>query len=201
MESHGSIKVTKGEVPAGLYEISIEIKDNPYYTSAVDRRTVSVVDYENRTTRVEGNGSIVGSESNFGFIINYGLTKKATPTGSFLMCYEVEEDGVLYKYVIKNNSWAKSSLYLLSAEEAYFESKSTIKKFNMATGKNVYTTGNSSFAVQVVDGDIESHEGDSIAVRIFNGKTVVFEIGTLASKKIAYSGLLIENGGNIMLIR
>ena len=203
VNSNGALQLTTPvEIPTGLYEIIVEIKDNPYYTSAVDIRTISVPDYGNRTSRVEGSGAIVGSESDFGFFVVYGKTKSATPTGSFFMSFEVDEGGVLYEYIIKNNSWAKSGLFFLSSNEAYFESKSTIKKINKATGVNVYTSGNSTFAVQVVDGDLESYVGDLIAIRVFDGKAVIFEIGTLKSTKppTAFSGLAIEDGGNILVL-
>ncbi|MBF7097350.1 GLUG motif-containing protein [Alkalibacter mobilis] len=201
VKSNGAIEITSDAViPVGLYEITVEIQDNQYYTSAVDTKAVVVADSGNRDSRVEGSGSIVDCESDFGFIVNYGENKNATPTGSFFMSYETEEKGVVYKYVIKNNSWSRSGLYFISDVGAYFESKSTVKKFNMATGENVYTTGNSTFAVQVVDGDIESNEGDSVSVNVFNGKSVVFELGSLESKDSVYDGLNIESGGNILVV-
>jgi hypothetical protein len=197
-DSNGSVQLTTPvEVPAGLYEILIKVVDNQYTTSAIDIRTISVASWSSRTSRVEGTGDVPGGDATFGFNVRYA---KQSPTGFFNFYYEREEGRVLYKYIVKNNSWAKGGLYFLDRNQAYFESKATVKKINMATGENVYTSGNVKFYVQVT-GDQDSATGDYMAIRIYDGKAIAFDIGTLASTSpaAAYAGEPVTDGQIVVI--
>jgi hypothetical protein len=190
VDSNGVVQVTTlPNIPAGLYEVTVRVKDNPNYTSAMDLRTITVADWADRTSKVNGSGTIlIGSEGDecddnfdatFGFFVEYG---KRSPTGNFNFYYYVEEGGEDYIYEVKNNAWSKGGLFFFSDTEAYFESKATVKKWNTITGENVGTSGNGKFYVQV-EGDMEEATIDTIAVQIWDGKGIVFEIGTLESNK------------------
>jgi len=133
------------------------------------------------------------NDAAYGFIVNYGKGKNSTPTGIFTMSYYVEEDGILYLYTVRNNSWAKSGLYFIDDDNAYFESKGTIKKYNAITGDNVFTSGNSRFRVQIL-GNNDGGIVDTIAIELFDGTKNVLNIGTLASNTVPYSGVLIDDG-------
>jgi len=216
VESSGAVQVTSDDdVYAGLYEIVVEVGSD-YYTTAIDMRTISVPDWAERDSRVEGSGDIDVSidlegepiyAANFGFAVEYG---KKSPVGFFNFYYYVDgdDDGSAdYLYVIKNNSWAKGGLMFDGDTHAYFESKATVKKFDLATGENIYTSGNGRFYVEVEadDGTQEVHTPNYIAVAIWDGKSIAFEIGTLTSHTDDFDGVAVvymlgENEGQILVI-
>jgi hypothetical protein len=129
-DSNGNIQFTSpAEIPAGLYEIIVRVVNNEYYTTAIDIRTISIPDWADRTSQVNGSGEIDGYDASFGFDVRYA---KNSPTGFFNFYYL---DGN-YLYVIKNNSWAKGGLMFSDENSAYFESKATVKKFEITSGEN-----------------------------------------------------------------
>jgi hypothetical protein len=206
-DSNGNVSLTTDcNIPTGLYEVLVQVGNNAYYTTAIDMRTISVPDWANRTSHVEGSGDINvpvineddASAASFGFYVEYG---KKSPTGFFTFYYYVDEDGdgtADFLYVIKNNSWAKGGLVFDGEDHAYFESKATVKKFDLTTGENVYTSGNGMFYVEIKD----AGEGgtDSIAVTIWDGRSIAFEIGTLAARSTPFDGEDVINDGNITVV-
>jgi len=195
---------TDPDIGAGLYEVTIEVDSNPYYTTAVDLRTISVADWADRDSQVTGSGDVdidenedTESDASFGFHVEYG---KKHPNGYFTFYYYVDEDDddvMDYEYIIKNNSWARAGLIFDGDEKAYFESKATVKKIRLSDGENVGTSGNGKFYVEVLD-----NSPDEIAVAIWDGREIAFEIGTLSSNKgggVAFDGVELATGEIVVI--
>ena len=182
-----------------VYEITVRIEgNNKYWISDVDPNVIMVYPGSN-VAKVTGGGWIQDSASindkgNFGFTVEYN--KKSAPKGNFVYIWR-GDDGFNYK--VKSNSWQGGGLWFTASDSktklidgAYFTGKCTFTKIDRITGEET-TMGNCAATITIYDGDLGTAQNpDGFAITIFDGKTVLRQVGTPQT--------LIElGGGNIVV--
>ena len=176
------------------YIVARVTPSNTYWTSSATDGTLVTIDPGTGTQTVTGGGwvqdsSSINGKANFGFTVNY--QKSGSPKGNSIFLFR-SADG--YNYLVKSNSWAGGGLTFSGTNKAAFSGKCVIQKISRLTGLVVDSSGNGSFTVDILDGDLASPKvTDRYGITILDSSGVIWHrIGTINNP-------VAMGGGNVIV--
>jgi len=190
VDSNGVAQTTRS-ISADVWTVRVKIDpSNEYWQqSEVAFQVLTVT--TSTSSSITGGGWITDGQSangkgNFGFTVSY--SKNGGTKGNFVYVYR-GTDG--YDYIVKSNSWQGGGLAFTGTNTASFTGKCVIQKVNRVSGAIETSWGNSKFAVNIFDGDLNSAQkgSDTIAITFSDPSATI-------SRTILTSTL---GGGNIVV--
>jgi hypothetical protein len=188
--SAGGAAEASATLAADTWTVKVKVAaGNQYWVADPVEVSTLTIALGDTTRRVTGGGWVADAASangkgNFGFTVS--PDKQGNPKGNAQYIFR-GTDG--YTYVAKSTSWQGGGLtFFADPSQARFSGKAVIQQIDPATGNVVASQGNTSFTVELIDGDVLSpRQSDQYGITVRTS-------GGALWKQIALTAL---GGGNV----